>query len=150
MKDKIKAANLIMYNELLITPDNEELSLPEPRGNFEKRILILSDIIEAESEEQVLLDKMITATGLNVSDIYHLSLAQNVSLTNYICKIKPERIICFGNQLDSASTVYSKRLYKVQLINDIQILNANFLSQICSSSPAKQALWNGLKSMFNL
>ena len=150
MNDKIKAANLFIYDEQLICPDNEGLSLPEPRGNFDKRILILTDTIEAESEEHILLDKMIAATGLNLTDIYHLSLAQKMPLLNYVRKIKPERIICFGNQLDTESAIYSNRLYKIQEVNDIQILNANFLSQICASSPAKQALWNGLKSMFSL
>lgn len=150
MKAKLKVENLLIYTEGLLSVQNEAVEAYKPEGAFEKNILIITDVIGKESEEHILLDKMLQATGLSLQDIYLLKLSEKSGLPAYIHKIKPERIICFGAHMDTNSTHYSKRLYKVQLINDIQLLIVNNLSKIITSSDAKQALWNGLKKMFTL
>lgn len=147
MKAKLKVENLIIYQEGVIIIENQDFN---PIGRFEKKVLLITDGIADESAEQQLLDKMLQATGLGYGDVYLLKLSDKKGLWAYINKIKPEKVICFGAHLDTHSSTFSKRLYKVQYINDIQLLIVNNLSKIIDTSDAKQALWNGLKKMFNL
>ena len=150
MKAKLKVESLLIYQESLVCIDNQELEAFQPIGSFEKKVLIITDDIDAESEEQILLDKMLKATGLSTPDIYLLKLSHKNGLLPYINKIRPEKIICFGAQLNTASSTFSNSLYNIQEINDIQLLIVNNLNKIITSSEAKQALWNSLKKMFDL
>lgn len=150
MKAKLKAESLLIYQDELIYPDNQEITDYNVLGDFGKKVLVITDAFDTGSEEDKLLDKMLIATGLGHTDIYHLKMEEKHNLLPYIHSIKPEQIICFGGHLDTHSSTFSSRLYKVQQINDIQILIAHNLDKIIASNDAKQALWNGLKKMFNL
>jgi len=150
MKAKLKVENLLLYTESLVCVESKDFADYNILGDFGKKILIITDAFETGSEEDTLLDKMLLATKLGHSDIYHLKVDVKSNLLPLINKIKPEKIICFGAQLDTHATLFSSRLYKVSQINDIQILIVNNLHQIINSSDAKQALWNSLKKLLNL
>ncbi len=150
MKAKLKVENLLLYQESLISIDNQDINDYNVIGDFGKKILIITDDFKTESEEDTLLDKMLLATGLGHTDIYHLKVATKSNLLPYINKIKPEKIICFGAQLDTHATRFSSRLYSVSQINDIQVLIVHNLNKIISSEDAKKALWNSLKKLLNL
>ncbi len=157
MKAKLKPSteafgseSLLIYKESLIAVDNKPVDEFTPSGKFGKKILIITDAIASDSEEQILLDKMLKATKLSMQDIFLLKIVEKKPLLPYINKIKPAKIICFGKQLDTENISFSNTLYNIIYINDIQLLVINNLNQIVTSSKAKQALWNGLKKMFDL
>lgn len=147
---KLKPENLILYSEPLTAVSAPALDDLNYTGAFGKKILIITNTLAPESEEQILLDKMLHATQLRLDDIYHIQLAEARPLLPLVSKLKPTNIISFGGYLNSLSTVFSNRLYKVSQINDIQILMTHDLNKITGDNTLKQALWNGLKKMFDL
>ena len=149
MKAKLKSENLILYTETLVGTANTDLTSYHPAGNFTKRILILTDLLSANSDEQILLDKMLAATGNTTEDIYHIQLEKRLPL-RLLIDLRPERVICFGGFINNESVSFANRLYKISQINDIQILMTHNLSKISDSNELKQALWNALKKMFDL
>jgi hypothetical protein len=150
MRQKLSPTSLLMYQDEFLHIEPKTPENADPTGDFEKKILIIIDDILPESEEHILLDKMLQATGLSLKDIYLLKITKKYNLLPYINKIRPDKIICFGAQLDTTSSIFSSTLYKATQINDIEVLVVNNLNKIISSSDAKQALWNGLKKLLSL
>ncbi len=144
----IKPENLLIYTETLFdSPSPQELNFV---GNFEKKILLLTQVLTQGSEEEILLNKMLQATGLTTNDIYHSSIKESANLWPAIHSLKPEVILCFGGYLDSPSMQFINSLYQPLQIADYKILTAHKLELIIKESKLKQALWNGLKKIFNI
>lgn len=150
MNAKLQSENLILYSEGLTELTDIKLTDLAHTGEFGKKILIITNSIAVDSEEQILLDKMLKATSLSLADIYHIQLTEAQPMLRLISKLKPDHVLCFGGYLNSSSTNFSNKLYKPNKVNDIQILMTHGLHKIKDDNELKQALWNGLKKMFNL
>jgi hypothetical protein len=150
MKPNLIPSNMMIYQEALFEVSDDNLENYAVTGGFEKSILIITDIIQEESEEHILLNKMLSATKIELKDIYLLQLSVPNLSPLFISKLKAKKVISFGTFLDNPSLRFSSSAYRLQDVNNIQFLTINKLSQIKDSSEMKQALWNGLKKMFNV
>lgn len=144
--------NTLLYDfEIYKSP---EIKIPEHflSGDHAQKLLV---IIKAEDQKEAnmqLLRKILQAVNKDLShDALFLQLPPDQMLgINTLLNNGIHRIIMFGINPKALGLSFETILYKDFKIQDKRFLMGHSLSQINENQEFKKALWNALKSLFDL
>lgn len=142
---------LHIYNEILYTADG----MPNPniqlKGDFQKKILIIVDAADFQTEQENLLMKMLGACKLTAQDYGIYLRTQAQALLPLTQTLHPEVLIAFGISADTPYFRLDKPLNKPFRFAECKMLMSQSLTELKSNDALKSELWTlGLKPLFGL
>lgn len=136
---------LLFTNTLFDSLDESGL---QPAESAEILTIVLE---EATGEEELaLLDKILSATGIEKERFTTLSLKKASELLPQIQRIRPEMIIIFGLEPSPSIMSLSSQLYQAFEYNGYKILMSQSLRLLKTDANAKKQLWEGLQKFLAL
>ncbi len=142
-----------LYKKELIEV-KEWLQGDQLEGAYTNKILIIydTDQYELEESQRKLLENILKAIGLQISDIQRLNLQhQEMQQFWQINRVyQPQKIIGFGISPRSLGLVVRAIKYRTFSFQEIPILFSDTLAMIEKEVSLKKKLWVALQQMFEI
>ncbi len=141
---------LYIYNETLYLNSDLNPENIQPKGGFEKKILVLLTASDLIPDTELLLSKMLAACKLSEKDYFIINISQSQVLET-INQYQPETVLLFNLVLQSSAFNIHKEKNQPFRFAGRKYLLCDSLKAISSNPNLKSDLWTkGLKILFNL
>lgn len=141
---------LYLYHDDLFVLPVAPVDLPSGEGGFEKKVLLLFPDSHLTPETRAMLERMMTACGLQPSDYLMMGITGQNQIGAVLTERRPEKTLLFGVSLQGPGWTMQRPLNQAFRFSGMRFLPADPLPALLSSNEKKSALWQlGLKPFFN-
>jgi precorrin-6B methylase 1 len=137
----------VMKEEIENLQEHEELIFD---GEFNKKIMIVFEGDELSVDCHEFLYKLISAINCSIKDVAIFSSHDfEKAKAQQILDLDAQKIIVFGKVRHELFN-FTKKEYEIIVLEQVEYLFADNLNSIIEDVSLKKALWNKLKTLFNL